>query len=304
MKTAQIIASDFCVIGAGKLGLSIAEYIVRAGKKLSIVAASDDSYKKAKLLVDPNMIFRSVEQLFYVPKNFIITSRDNKIRENAEYIAKTFKYELHNRIVIHCSGIMTSDELESCKNYKAITASVHPYQTFYSPDYRLFEGIKWGIESSFGIDSFIPFVQFMGGISKEIDKVLKTMYHLSAVAVSNYLNSALALGKLASEKAGIDPMEFAIPIIRQTVENAIENSNNKEYALTGPIARADLETIKLHIKAGMKSPEILIPYCYMGLATLELAKNSGIANTEFISNARLLLLNAISETKQKSYEKK
>ena len=39
-------------------------------------------------------------------------------------------------------------------------------------------------------------------------------------------------------------------------------------------------TIQLHIDALKTHPEILKPYCHMGLATLEMAKNAGIVSSD------------------------
>ncbi len=295
--TTPIHNSDFCIIGAGKLGLSIAEYFVGAGIKFSIIARSEDSYNKSIALLDSNLVFRAIDQLFYVPRTFIITVRDNQIREVAEYLSKIFKSNLQNKVIFHCSGIIKSDELDSCRQFEAITASLHPYQTFFKPSANLLKGISWGVETDFNTDIFNDFIRFIEGTPITINKLLKEMYHLSAVSMSNYLNSAITLGVLASEQAGIKAIDFATPIINQTVDNALL-SNHKQHRLTGPIARADLETIKIHINVSKDYPDILIPYCYMGLATLELAKSSGISNPEFYTNARLLFLNAISENKK------
>ena len=62
--TTPIHNSDFCIIGAGKLGLSIAEYFVGAGIKFSIIARSEDSYNKSIALLDSNLVFRAIDQLF------------------------------------------------------------------------------------------------------------------------------------------------------------------------------------------------------------------------------------------------
>lgn len=289
--------SDFCIIGAGKLGLSIADYFAGAGIKFSIIARSEESYNKSIAILDSNLVFRAIDQLFYIPRTFIITVRDSQIREVSEYLAKIFKSNLQNKVIFHCSGIVQSDDLDACKQFEAITASLHPYQTFFKPNANLLKGISWGVETDFPPHIFNEFIRYIEGNPFPINKLTKEMYHLSAVSMSNYLNSAITLGVLASESAGINASDFAPPIIRQTVENALL-SNHKQHRLTGPIARADLDTIRRHINVGKDNPEILIPYCYMGLATLELAKSSGISNPEFYTNARLLFLNAISENKK------
>lgn len=291
----QIQNYDFCIIGAGKLGLTLASSLSNHNFRLSIIARSADSYRKASSIIDTNLIFKAIDQLFYIPKVFILAVRDSQICEVAEYLAKIFKHELNSRIVIHCSGILDTSVLDSCKELNAITASLHPYQTFYLPDENLLNGISWGVQTEFDNPFFFDFIRFINGNPININSSNKVLYHLSAVAVSNYLNSTLALGNLAAQKASIELEQFALPIITQTVANAFKQTEANQFPLTGPIARADLETIKTHIYAIKHTTELLLPYCYLGLATLEITKNSPLYNPEFYSNARLLLLNAISE---------
>ncbi len=291
----QIQNYDFCIIGAGKLGLTLAKSLSSYNLKLSIIARSADSYRKASSIIDTNLIFKAIDQLFYIPKVFILSVRDSQIREVADYLAKIFKHDLNNRLVIHCSGILDTSVLDSCKALNAITASLHPYQTFYLPDENLLNGISWGVQSEFDIPILYDFIRFIKGTPVNINSADKVLYHLSAVAVSNYLNSTLALGNLVAKKASIELEEFALPIIKQTVANAFKQQEANQFPLTGPIARADLETIRTHINSIKYTTELLLPYCYLGLATLEITKNSPLYNPEFYSNARLLLLNAISE---------
>lgn len=286
---------DFCVIGAGKVGLTIASALSKHKFKFSIIARSPASFKQASAIIDTNLIFKAIDQLFYIPRVFILSVRDSQIQEVAEYLAKIFKHELNNRIIVHCSGILDTSVLDSCRNCNAIVGSIHPYQTFFSPDINLLDGISWGVQSDSDNQFLYDFIKYINGNPININTTDKVLYHLSAVAVSNYLNSTLALGNLAAKNANIDLEQFAIPIIRQTVANAFNTSPNNQFPLTGPIARADLETIKTHINAIKNSTGLLLPYCYMGLATLEITKSSAFYNPEFYSNARLLLLNAISE---------
>ena len=134
----------------------------------------------------------------------------------------------------------------------------------------------------------------MGGEAHKIEKSNKKLYHISAVAMSNYLNSAIALGKLSSRAAGISPEEFAPVIINTTINNILASDKLENNTLTGPIARGDLLTIKLHIEELRKHRELLLPYSYMGLATLELANTAGIIDDNFYQECHALLFSEIN----------
>ena len=72
----------------------------------------------------------------------------------------------------------------------------------------------------------------------------KVLYHLSAVFVCNLLSALFYSGKGLMEKINIDFEPF-LPIIRATLKN-IENKGPLA-ALTGPIVRGDVKTVKAHL---------------------------------------------------------
>lgn len=289
-------ADDFCIIGAGKLGLSLANYITGAGSCVSLIARSDASCREASKIVNPDMIFRTLDKLFYLPKTFIIAVQDAQIAEIAETLADMFEQNLRGRCVMHCSGALEAKILKPCKACGANIFAAHPFQTFARHDAAQFENIYWGVEQEEGREEAEKFVRYMHGNLIKIHDKDKNLYHLTAVLVSNYVNATVNLGKQVAELFGMDLREPAMKIITQTAQNAL-SSPSENISLTGPIARGDLDTIAKHLTAIKDKPEILAPYCYFGLATLEMVKNSQIDQDNFISNARIMLLDAIASTK-------
>lgn len=270
---------SICVIGAGKLGLSFADYFVKnsdfntKNSDFKLIARSDYSYSNANKILNKKYILRDISEMKIPSDIFILTVRDGEIKQLSEYLAQIYNINLKNKYIIHCSGMLSSDELIACKNFSAKVISLHPYQTFYFPKAENFYNIYWGIEGD--IDSLIlELIKFLRGNSLEIEKKNKILYHISAVAMSNYLNSTITLGRLTGNKAGINSNKFATPIINSTVNNVLNSEDNSKTTLTGPIMRADLNTIKAHISAIEADESLLKPYCYFGLATLELAKST------------------------------
>lgn len=66
----------------------------------------------------------------------------------------------------------------------------------------------------------------------------------------------------------IDPSAFLVPIIEQTTRNAVQAvTTNQPFAITGPIARADVGAIVEQMQA---LPEHLRPmYQHLGLALID-----------------------------------
>jgi len=64
------------------------------------------------------------------------------------------------------------------------------------------------------------------------------------------------------------------PIVKTTLENNLHSlSDEKEMPMTGPFARGDFETIRLHLESLKKEPELLKIFCYLSLAANECSFN-------------------------------
>ena len=79
-----------------------------------------------------------------------------------------------------------------------------------------------------------------------------------------------------------------MPLLRGTLNN-IENAGIPQ-ALTGPIARGDVETVKKHLAALQKeAPDALSTYCELGLQTIPIAQAKGKIDEEKAAELRTLL---------------
>lgn len=281
---------NICIVGGGKLGLSFADYFAKHNCNFNLICRSDISFNSAVKIINQNHIFRNISEIEKVPDMIIFAVRDGEIKLTSDIIANRFKSNLYQKYCIHCSGLLNSEELFACKEYGAITLSMHPYQTFYFSKAENFDKIHWGIEGDIN-EQAIEFIKFMRGYPHRIDKSKKIIYHISAVAMSNYLNTAIALGKLCARSAGISPEEFAPRIINTTVDNVINASEVESNTLTGPIARGDINTVKSHISALKQEVYLLKPYCYFGLGTLELAKSTQVINEDIYQELKELFDN-------------
>ena len=129
----------------------------------------------------------------------------------------------------------------------AFLGSLHPLQTF--PD----------IDSAIGVlqdtcifvegdKDAVPLLRHLGDhIGAKVYTIAgkdKVLYHLSAVFVCNLLSALFYSGKELMKKINIDFEPF-LPIIEATIKN-IENKGPLA-ALTGPVVRGDVKTVKAHL---------------------------------------------------------
>ncbi len=284
----------FGVIGGGKLGLNLTLELLKMGRLDWVMAHSKRTYDRVLARIINRFLIRAtIEEIDKIPNMLIICTPDSEIKKVSEELASQFGKKLKGAYIIHCSGVLKRDVLSACEKEGAITAAVHPFQTFYFEEEGILSDIRWGVEAS---DEdymlFASFVDFLYGFPVRLTEENireKALYHAVATSASNYMTTIIQLANQIADSANIDSTEFLPPIAKTTLGNNLRGlSDSKVIPLTGPIARADVDTIKLHIEALKNHPHILKPYCYMGLATVEMAYNAGMLSKKALEDISVL----------------
>lgn len=119
---------------------------------------------------------------------------------------------------------------------------------------------------------------------KWIDASSKTLYHASAVMMSNHLVTLYNEGQSYMESIGFDAKDIRqmmVPLINGTLENIYKKGTVD--GLTGPLVRNDIDTIDGHIQAishqiGDDSANF---YKHMALRTLDMVHPKRIDDTTY-----------------------
>jgi predicted short-subunit dehydrogenase-like oxidoreductase (DUF2520 family) len=128
-------------------------------------------------------------------------------------------------------------------------------------------------------------VELLGGTSVLVGDKDKALYHAAAVIASNYLVAVEDMAVQVLVEAGFD-QESALgalqPLISGTVNNVREHGTTN--ALTGPIVRGDVETVRAHVEALRPLPggELEL-YCALGRHTLQIARRRESLDAETIA---------------------
>ena len=195
---------------------------------------------------------------------------------------------------MHCSGADSTEILQPARQMGANTGVFHPLQTLAS--------VKQAIAnipgSTFAIEAEEPLLTTLKEMAEslhcrwiELKAEDKVVYHAAAVIASNYLVTLVKLADDLWETFGI-PREQAtqalLPLLKGTLNN-IENVGIPQ-ALTGPIARGDIDTVKKHLTALQKeAPDALSTYCELGLQTIPIAQAKGKIDEEKAAELRAVL---------------
>ena len=283
----------FGIIGYGKLGKTLADKLHSEGSLAWICSATSCDFA-----FDDIPCYKSIQEIEQPADVIFITKADKYIEESASQLAGKFKKQLKGKVIIHCSGIHGKNILDKCKSAGAITASAHPYQTFFSSNPGDLNGIYWACDAGANFDIISDIIHSFNGTAintVELPGFNNAIYHASAVIASNYMNTIIALAEQAAKISGIKPEEFLPAILRTTLENNIKSLTQQAgMPLTGPIVRGDVRTIEKHIESLKQHRILLNEYCRIGLSTTELAYKNKQIDSDTYSILKTLFSGKIS----------
>lgn len=242
----------FLIIGYGKVGSHLQSALRNSYTRPAVEIIRNHSSKISKTSIEKSDII-------------FICTQDNRIKSAVKKIL-SLKPNLEGKIVAHTSGALSSDELIPLKSHKASIASFHPVQTFESTAKRnenRFKDIYIAIEGEpFAKKTLSVIAKKINAVPFYIDKNFKVLHHICCVISSGYLAAHLSfIQDIYRQKIGFKKPNFFgiyMPLIYQTLSNI--KAKGIEKSLTGPIFRADLETIQSHIKELKKLPNDILTY--------------------------------------------
>lgn len=195
---------------------------------------------------------------------FMITVPDDQIKTCTQQLRQHGLIQA-DTIVFHCSGALSSDELELGPG----AASLHPLRSFANPISvaKNFSGTVCTLEGDPRATAFLTSaLEQLGARTVSIEKEAKTLYHAGAVFASNYLVTLLDAALQTFVTAGISPemaARMVQPLAQETFNNVFDLGTQR--ALTGPIARGDNRTVARH-EAALSSWDDEIAALYQELA--------------------------------------
>lgn len=243
-------------------GLDICGYYSRSAQ--SAEKASAITHSKA---------YSNIESLINDSQIIWITTSDDEIEKIAEQIA-LFNIKV-KKTFVHASGLLTSDVLIRLKEKGHRVCSAHPLLAFNDVQ-KAVQALKKTYFFLEGDENNLIEVREIfektGNKHPIIDKENKPAYHAGAVVLSNYLVTLVHASNQLFELAGIwkDELGGATSVL---LESVLENLAEKEPkdALTGPIKRGDIETVKKHLEILEQNlPELTELYRTLGKETMNM----------------------------------
>jgi len=237
-------------VGAGKVAWHLS-HILR-NKEYLICGVSSKKKSSAKTLASrfnanfttkPEVIVKDTDIIF-------ITTPDSEIEKVVKNLC-TKKVLRKKQLVIHTSGLLGTKILDCVKKFGSYALSMHPAFSFSSRSYKKNElsGVWFVLDGApEAIKMGERIVRSFGGKSLVLESGKKPLYHLALVFASNFF---VGLENMAIDlllKCGIkkkDAAKLIKPLVEVKEKNIWERGTHK--ALTGPVERGDIETMKKHL---------------------------------------------------------
>lgn len=272
--------STILIIGGGRAGSSLAYHFLK--NQIKIISLVEKNPQRIQYL--ENELHWEFIRHYPNPHDFneagiiLLAVQDDHIKSTVKHLA-SFPDVWADKIVLHLSGALPSTLLHPLHTRGAYTGSLHPIFSFASNprDNLNFKNCWFTLESNhinprdlekmlaIKINQILP-----------VDKEQKKAVHIASVFYANFF---IALADMSHEiltKTKISSsanLALIKPLILSTIENLTKGG--VADALTGPLSRGDLDTLKHHLYYLDKNhPDLKEVYQLLGRRLALLSKMS------------------------------
>lgn len=272
------------VIGTGRAGAVVGAALRRSGHEVVACSARGDiSRVRAEALlpgvpiVDPAEVARACDLL-------LLSVPDDALGSVVSALAPHVR---PGQIVMHLSGRHGLAVLEPLVGVIPIAA--HPVMTFTgtSLDLDRLDDCPFGVTAEGeGASIAAALVMEMGGDPVAVADDRRAIYHAALAHGANHLVTLVAQTLDLLAAAGVaEPERLARPLLTAALDNALREGDR---ALTGPVARADLATVRAHVEQ-MPDPDVERTYRALALATVDRAERAGTLASAEADDLRSIL---------------
>ena len=277
MSTARPARLRVGIVGAGRVGGALGAALRRAGH--DVVAASAVSApsraRVARML--PGAEILPPDEVIAAADFVLLSVPDDALRPLVAGLADTGAWR-EGQLVAHTSGAQGIGVLDPAAARGVLALALHPVMTFAGRP----EDVDRLLGATFGVtapDELRPVAESlvveMGGEPVWVPESARALYHAALSIGSNHLvtlvNDALSL----LDDAGVEASaQLLAPLLSASLDNVLRL---RDAALTGPVARGDVATLRRHRRALSESaPQLMPSYLAMARRTAERAHAAGM----------------------------
>ncbi len=249
------------IVGPGRAGSSLALASERAGHEIVGILSRTPGQT-----IGPDLNW---DRPLPAADVLLLTVRDEAIASVAERLAGNLGQV---DVAAHVSGFVPVSVLAGLASDGVAIGGFHPLQTMPDPE----RGAAALAGSYVGIGGDGEAVAILTTLADslamtpfDLQDDARPAYHAASAAAANFVVTALGVSGDLYASAGIDP-DVARPLVQRVIANVFEVG--ARTALTGPIARGDIDTVMGHMEAARRvSERVGRQYRLMAEATTLLA---------------------------------
>ena len=271
------------VVGAGAVGRALGLRLAEHGYPIrSVVSRTRASAEALARIVGAPVASDRLGDVGEAPLVLICAS-DDAVADIAETLTGA-RRRWTNTVVAHTSGALPAAVLDPLADEGARVLSFHPLQTIpRDAPVALLDDVYVGLEGDpRAVAAGIELAVRLGMRYLVLSPEAKARYHLAATMTSNFAVTLLGMVQevLSSLDIGRDEaMALLAPLLQGTLGTL--QASSPEDALTGPVVRGDLATLRRHGLALREHLPHLVPaYAALSVETVRLAVRSGRLDAE------------------------
>lgn len=235
-------------IGAGKVGCSLGKLFAETQHNLTGYYSLTSSSAESAAEFTNSTYFQNLEDLIQDSDTVFITVPDDAITAVWEQLKHM---SIAGKMICHCSGSLSSEIFRDIKETGAYVFSVHPLLAV-SDRYTSYQELPKALFTIEGDATHISDIEELLHASDlqsaHISADVKTRYHGAAVLCSNLVVALVQAAEDELRICGFSEEQLAdaiAPLLLGNVNKVL--SVGTKAALTGPIERNDVGTVKKHL---------------------------------------------------------
>jgi predicted short-subunit dehydrogenase-like oxidoreductase (DUF2520 family) len=244
----SLVPQRFSLVGPGRVGTSLTHWLIESGAE--IVAIAGRSTDRARALADRlGASAVTVEQLTSPDQDLLLLAVSDPALPG---VAEALASRPQAAVVLHTAGALDASVLTPLRSTTTKIGSMHPLMAFPKvlTDPRQATGAIFAID---GDQEAMVLARSLtlswGGQAVEVPAQARPLYHLAASLAAGGIVTLLAAASEMASKQGLAPeiMHGYLNLARGALERA-SDASDISAAITGPLARGDLETFRREVE--------------------------------------------------------
>jgi predicted short-subunit dehydrogenase-like oxidoreductase (DUF2520 family) len=268
------------VVSAGRVGSVLGAALARAGH--TVIGASGlsaASVRRADQLL-PGVPLLPPDEVVSKADLVVLALPDDALAGMVRGLVATDSLR-PGQIVVHTSGAHGIEVLRPAIDVGALPLALHPVMTFTGrpEDLERLESCSIGVTAETGDEAAWnvgeALVVEMGTEPVRVPESARALYHAALAHGANHLMTLVADCAELLREAGISDAErLMAPLLSAALDNVLRHGDR---ALTGPVARGDLGTVRKHLAVlAERAPGVVPGYTALAKRTVERASGAGL----------------------------